>query len=192
MYFIPRNNKIYSVLVTVPWYWLCALTAGALGLVLFLWWSFLYAPVSNRIISMQLDYAHMTHQQSSCTHLHEDIQRLEQAVEELGFTVTRGLQDRAAYGEMLHELLAKSTEMGLSLVSCVPGPLKNKGWYTIHPIDLQLVGTFDQLQRFLKTVALNDYPMRIKHIALQKKGQSTLLIRCVIYLLGTNDSQTIS
>ncbi len=148
--------------------------------------------MSNRIVDMQVDYAQMTQQQALCSRMRDDVKQLENVVEELHSTVAHSLQECNFYHSTLNDVLTKGVESGLSLVSCVPGASKGKDWYTIYPVDIQFSGMFSELQRFLKTLALQDYPLRIKHIAIANKKNEKLLIRCVIYVIGVNDKQETS
>lgn len=185
-FFVPRNNKIYSVLVTMPLYQLYAVSVGTAVVLLFTWWVFFYAPLSSNLTSMQLDYAYLTQQQSSCAPVRQDIQRLEGVTKELNATVISSLQEHSEHNDTLNILLAKGLEVGLELVSCVPGQPKEKDWYTIHPVELQFSGTFDNLQRFLKSLAIHDYPICIKHMVIKKQQNNKLLINCIFNVIGTH------
>jgi Tfp pilus assembly protein PilO len=184
-FFIPRNNKIYSVLVTIPLYRLYASTLAVVGILFFVWWIFFYTPLTNNIASLQLDHAYLTQQESSCVPIRQDIQRLEGVTKELNATVASCLHEHSEHNDTTNILLAKILEVGLELISCVPGQPKDKEWYTVHPVELQISGTFDNLQRFLKSLALHDYPICIKHMVIKKQQNNKLLINCIFNVIGT-------
>jgi hypothetical protein len=191
VYFIPRNNKIYSLLAVAPIYWLYIGTVVAGAAIVFTWWSFLYVPMSVRTQSLQLEHMHMSQQQLLFPHLRDDVKKLEQTTKELAATVNYALEESELRGDTLGNIVAKSAEAGLNLISCMPKAVEYKDWYTIHPVDMQCSGTFDAVQRFLKTLALHDYPMHLSHITIRKQGD-TLLLQCHFNVLGIHDSQALS
>lgn len=192
MYFIPRNNKVYATLVVTPLYRLYIASLCSTALLVTLWWMVLYAPLNERIQLMQRDYAAMTYQQSSYPQMTSEIQRLERVNQELTATVSRSLHERNLYSVTLDNILTKGIETGLNLISCVPEQPRDKGWYTLHRVDVRFSGSFDSVQAFLKSLALHDYPVRIQRLALAKQRAASLVVHCSFNLIGVHDDACTS
>jgi predicted transcriptional regulator len=147
------------------------------------WWALLYLPTKQNLLSTRNERHTLVQRQKAVLQITQEIKHLNQTINNLTYIFQQSSINKKSYKTILNELLVKGIESGMSLYSCVIHTPKNEGWYSIHEAEISFSGTFETLQHYLKTISGDEYPIQTKHIKLEKKNDSTLLITQTIALV---------
>lgn len=169
MYFIPRNNRFYAFFIARSrWQWGC-ITLFLLASVVAAWWVVCVIPLQRHIFKAQHEYDLLIRRQSALAQLSHEINALESQVVLLQTELRQSVgTSGTSYKRLLNALLVHVVESGLALNNCLLKVPEQKQWCTIHPIELQLSGSFAQLASFLQQVGLQEGAIFLKHLLIER------------------------
>lgn len=181
MYFIPRNNWLYSFLITRHrWQWGC-MTLVLSAAIIAAWWLFCLVPLQDRVARVQQEHSLLLGQQSALAHLTQEVHALEShiAVLQGEFRSLVG-SSGAEYKRLLNAVLVYVVESGLALDNCslkVPETQKlgDKPWCVTHPVELSVSGTFAQLLTFFQRLGAQQSPIFLHNFSVQQAGAGKLV-----------------
>jgi len=184
VYFIPRNNRVYAFLITRSRFEWGALTlVFALALVT-LWWFVWYVPLQKRMLQAERDYTALCQQQAALVQTAHEINTLESQIEVLRTQLRQTLGNSSVgYKRLLNALIINVVESGLALNNCSLKLPENKEWCRIHPVELQVAGSFGQLISLLQSLANQEGAVFLKHLTIARledhKVNATLLFSLI-------------
>jgi hypothetical protein len=168
VYFIPRNNKIYSFFVTIPQHSWYALTGSFMTLALVAWIVLLYLPMERHYVQLQAEYKDLLDQQLRVQKLQQEKRERGQSIAHLKDTVSGTISFAQTYKTTAPALLTKAVESGLGLVSWLSKSTQILSWHTHHVIECEFQGSFDQIVCFFSMMAFHNSVVQLDHITIRK------------------------
>src|SRR5579859_3115839 len=176
MYFIPRNNKIYSFLITSPTHMWYLLTVGVIACLSISWWAAWYMPNQATLARMRIEYNELIQQQTLMSNVNKQVDQLSHTVDDLIKIIKNNMRDYDMHRIRVNTLLTFAIDSGLHLRQYKPGNEKQQDGFIIRQVELQLSGDFQSIEKFFKFLAQHDYPIHVEQLVISK-GKTHLDVR---------------
>jgi Tfp pilus assembly protein PilO len=189
VYFIPRNNRFYAFFIARSrWQWGCGTLALAASVAV-AWWVVCVIPLQRHVLRAQHEYDALVVRQSALAQLSHEISSLESQVTLLQTELRQSVgSGGASYKRLLNSLLVHVVECGLSLENCSLKVPERKQWCTIHPIELQLSGSFAQLAGLFQQVGLQEGAIFLRNLTVLRTADTKLSAVLVFDLLEVGNA----
>lgn len=152
MYFIPRNNRFYSLLISLKSAHLYAATGALMCVLVLLWWQAFYVPATKQLAILREEKRYLLHQQKLLDKTTKEINFISHDVKRL-VAAYAGLAGNITARTALSSLLATALESGVTVVSCVCAAQQKNSWYVLHPIEIVCTGSFEHMMHFFNHLA---------------------------------------
>jgi Tfp pilus assembly protein PilO len=184
VYFIPRNNRVYAFLIARSRFEWGAITLGACFAATLLWWYMWYIPLQYRILQAERDYTNLCKQQDVLARTAHEINELDTHIATLRTELRQTLGNSSVgYKRLLNALIINVVESGLALNNCSLKIPETKEWCRIHPVELQVAGSFKQLVVLLQALSNQEGAIFLKQLSIDRtedgKVVSTLLFSLI-------------
>ena len=174
MYFIARNNAIYSYIAhtSLRRCYLATLVTVCVIFVIGIYG--IYYPLVSHIILLQTEHARL---QKQC----DEIEQCDKTGQELLVSVESGkknIADRAIDSQMKDEHCHKSmlsileiiTQLGLTLNAYGSCKEKDKEWYVKDLAHFDMSGSMQKLMTFLETIKKSSFMITISQVAIMRSS----------------------
>lgn len=184
MYFIPRNSRIYAFLIARSRFEWGAMTLSICLTATMLWWYICYIPLQNRILQAERDYTNLCKQQDALAQTAHEIHELDTYIATLRTELRQTLGNSSVgYKRLLNALIINVVESGLALNNCSLKIPESKEWCRVHPVELQVAGSFNQLVILLQSLANQEGAIFLKQLTIDRttdgKIAATLLFSLI-------------
>lgn len=186
MYFIPRNNKVYSFLITVPRHMWYLMTVVVIALLSVSWWAAWYMPSKAQLMRMQSEYEELLQQSSKVNAMSKEIDQLNHSIKNVLLNIKGNVRDYDLARIDIRHILNFIEQAGLKLYQYTPRQSTRKDGFIIKQIELNLVGSFRNIEEFLRLIAKHEYPIHVDKIDLSKR-KNALSFVCEISIVEALD-----
>lgn len=175
MYFIPRNNRVYAFLIARSRFEWGAMTLGCCMAATSLWWYVWYIPLQRNILQAERDYTALCKQQDVLVKTAHEINELDTHISTLRTELRQTLGNSGVgYKRLLNALIINVVESDLALNNCSLKIPETKEWCRIHPVELQVGGSFAQLVALLQALANQEGAIFLKQINIERTENSKI------------------
>jgi Tfp pilus assembly protein PilO len=189
MYFIPKNNRIYSFLITLPlagWY---VISVTATVIVMASIWFLVVQPTDRHLRILHDEYQSLLEQKIAMHAVEREHSSLQKEVADLKVRIKQEMEQIPEYRFVLNSLLLRAIEVDVAIVSCAHKEKKIKQGYNSEHVQLTLQGTFEQILSFLKIVGSPDSCIGLKQLSVEKRDgdpKQPLFVQCELTLPEVN------
>lgn len=186
MYFLPRNNKIYSALVTVKPAHRYYVSLAILMLITALWIVCFYYPV-EALIERKRNEIKQIHDRNSlcmqaktgCVVLQESVAAMQSKIATYAKVASRDVCQEAMF-----YVMQKAHQMRVALNSCALDEQHNQGWYTEQKAHLALSGDFPHIMQFLDSLTASDFLMAFDDFSLSRSAENSWSLKGTLKIIA--------
>ena len=175
MYFIPRYNKAYALLVQIPPLYRYLLTGVGAALLVGGVLCGIYIPLEAQIAQYQQNIAQMEQQRASCVQLKKSCAQKEQAIDELR-TSLAAYTDKQSMHTL--QLLQYAQQAGLLLGGYTTGARQDKQWYILDTARMTFSGDLAHIVQFFDTLIQAGTMATCQKLSLSRTQDNRFALAC--------------
>lgn len=133
------------------------------------WWAAWYMPSKAQLVRMQTEYEELLQQSSKVHSMHKEIDQLNHIIKDISLNIKNNVGDYDLARIDIRHLLTFIEQAGLTLYEYTPKQAIRKDGFRIKQMEFNLVGSFRNIEEFLRLIAKHEYPIHVDKIALNKR-----------------------
>ena len=180
MYFLPRDNKIYSFLVRRSQLYRYSLTILVVGLFICGWFFLLYLPSVTVLERYQAEVRQAKSKQSMIEQAALDHTQLSQRVSDMESFINHYATQSPAtvFQSHIFFVVQQAAELGLTLSGASLEASHENEWYTKNGVSFELTGTIPQLIAWFDRIKNSKNMIRWNKLLLRKSDGNDFFCSC--------------
>lgn len=190
MYFIARNNKIYSYIASIKPLWRYFFTGivfvGTMAIALYCF----YYPLQLYSILLAQERDQLQKKYVECGQIEKLNKQFEQLIELAEKTIHNYAMLNDTYKGGLSFVIDATQKCGLILQSYNMAKEEDKDWYIKEMVHVTVEGTFDQCMRFIDYTKKSEHLISVFHVSIDC-SMSMCKMHCDIARLAVKNPSTL-
>lgn len=186
MYFLPRNNALYSRIVYIKPAYRYALTSVVILVIGGAWFFMVHGLLLEHNVHMKAEIKRLHEQERMIKQSTIDITRLEQSIAQTQTKLSSYTHKKNSYDVLQSAMMFLVNQAGLcgiAMQSCNVVEQKDETWYTRSTVSLDVQGNFEQLLKFVQSMAASDFILSVHHADISYAASNNFNLRCGLDLI---------
>lgn len=187
MYFISRNNALYSYIAHTSPMRRYAATLFFIGTIVLIGFYAIYAPFRAHIVMNISERARLQKQSEEIDRVRDNNRELLIAVD----TSKKNIKDLAVLDDNKEQECTKRmqflfdtvAQLGLQLNSYASCGVKDKKWYTKDRAHLKMSGSFEKLVSFFKAIKDSENMITLSHVVITRVKDNLFQLSCDVGII---------
>lgn len=189
MYFLPRNNKVYSFLVHLNASYRYALTLGICLVGIALWFLAIHTPISNSYFKINQEAKSLHNQQMLFEQASKGYATLANSVEKLKNEIKQ-YSPHKTNEQYVHDallfLIDQSARCNIVMNNCTIDSEQDKKWYIENSVSISITGEFEKILKFLDVVSSSSHLIALKQFNINHSSDRTFSFKGTLHILTIN------
>ena len=153
MYFLPRHNTFYRRLVYIKSLHRYALTAVASMALVGIWYFGVHGSFESSINHTQAEIKRLRQQELMIKQSAVDSEQVKKTITAMQASLKEYTDKKDNFQSAMMALVNQAGTCGLAMQACTVADQKDESWYTRSMVNVDVSGSFDQLLKFVQSLA---------------------------------------
>ncbi len=189
MYFLPRNNKLYSFLVHLNVSYRYALTLLICLTGIAIWFFAIHTPISSSFDKISRETKQLQNQQILFDQASKSYASLASSVEKLKNEFKKYAPHKTNE-QYVHDallfLIDQAAQCNITMNSCTIDNEQDRKWYIENSVSIAVTGEFEKIIKYLEAVSVSSHLIALKQFNINHASDKVFSFKGALQILTIN------